>query len=170
MINNNYKKTGFTLLETLIYVAIFSILIVTINSFFNTLSFYKTHSQIAIEVNDQGSDILRVINRSIKNSKSILGPTSGLNSNILNLETYDVATNPTVISISSDGFLEIKEGSGDIGKLNNEKVLVENLIFSNIGAVGVAGAIETRFTLKNRQSIKQSENFSSDFYGTASVR
>lgn len=170
--NNLLSKNnkGFTLVEMLIYIGIFSVFIVTINIFFNMISSYRNRGEMIMEVNDQGSLTVRTITRSIRNAKSISIPISGSSGSSLTLETYDPLTNPTIFSLTENGVLQIKEGGEESEFLLNDKVIIENLIFSNIGSVGGSGAIEFSFRLKNRSSIKKSENFSSDFYGTASIR
>lgn len=164
------NKKGFTLIEMLIYVAIFSVLIITINIFFNMISSYRDRGEMIIEVNEQGASVVRTITRSIKNAKAISNPIPGSSDNSLILETYNSLTNPTIFSINENGILNIKEGNEESEFLINDKVIIENLIFNNIGSAGSSGAIEFSFKLKNRSSIKKSESFSSDFYGTASIR
>lgn len=164
------NKKGFTLVEMLIYIAIFSIFIITINVFFNMISSYRERGEIIMEVNNQGPSVVRFITRSIRNAKSINTPIPGLSGDSLVLETYDPLTNPTVFSITENGVLQVKEGIEESEFLINDKVIIENLVFKNIGSVGGDGAIEFSFRLKNRSSIKKTEFFSSDFYGTASIR
>lgn len=164
------NKKGFTLVEMLIYVAIFSVFIVTINAFFNLVSSYKSRGEMIMEVSEQGQFVIKTISRAIRNSKSINSPIAGSSLDSLSLETYNPSLNPTIFSLTENGVLQIKEGVNNEEFLINDKVLIENLIFTNIGSVGVDGSIEFRFRLKNRSSIKKSEIFSSDFYGTATIR
>jgi prepilin-type N-terminal cleavage/methylation domain-containing protein len=173
MKSNQLKRKvnkGFTLIETLVYVAIFAIMIGAITIFASNIQASRLRMQILLEVNDQGNSIVRTITQTIRNADSITSPTIGNNSSNLSLASLDISKNPTAISESGD-ILYITEGVGSPIALSNNKVKMTNLTFSNLSRPSTPGVIQFRFTLKNIDSaIKAEQQYSVDFYGTASIK
>ena len=165
-----YKNKGFTIIETLIYVAIFSIIVGALSSFVLSINSSRLRAQILFEVNDQGTNIVRIISQTIRNGQSINMPTSGSTAASLSVATANVVTNPTIFSVV-DEILYITEGSGSPIALTNNKVKISNVIFTNLSRSGTPGVVEIRFTLSNIASaIKVEQQYAVDFYGTASIR
>jgi type II secretory pathway pseudopilin PulG len=166
----NYKiKRGFTLIETLIYVAIFSLFIGTLISFLNVMTTSRLNNQIVLEVSNQGDQIIRTIVRSIENADAINIPIISNTSSILSLATSDSLTNPTIFSLIG-GIIYIKEGTGPQVALTNNNVTVNNLNFSNLALPSTSGSIQIRMTMtsiiKNSNNLVKTDNF----YGSASIR
>ena len=161
------KNTGFTLIETLVYIAIFSIFIGSLISFLNLMTTSRINNQITLEVNNQGNELIRTITQSIRNSDSINSPNAGATSATLDLSTSTGSTNPTVFS-ESGGVLYMTEGVGDPIALTNGKVSISNVIFSNLSRPGTSGTIQVRFTLSNSNS--GSINKTVNFYGSGTIK
>jgi type II secretory pathway pseudopilin PulG len=171
LINSKLKTNkGFTLVETLVYTAIFVIMVGGIATFATNIQSSRLRMQTLLEVNDQGNSIVRTIGQAIRNADSINSPTIGSNDSSLDLATLDIGTNPTNIYQTGET-LYITEGGNDPVALSNNKVQVTNLTFSNLSRPSTPGVIQFRFTLKNTASaIKAEQQYSVDFYGTASIR
>ena len=168
MINKIKKIKGLTLIETIIYVAIFSMVIFMILSFSNIIINSRIQSQTILEVNNQGNKIIRTITQEVRNAKSINIPTVGSLGQTLSLETYDISKNPTTFSINGNGILTIEEGGNGPIELINDKVFISNLVFENVSGLGEPGAVKIRFTLDGKKTGQQ--NYSSNFYSSASTR
>ena len=164
------KNRGFTLVEILIYTAIFVLLVGGITAFTSSLQSSRLRAQIMFEVNDQGNSIVRTISRSIRNAQSINSPTIGDSASSLSLSNINSSIDPVIFS-QSDGVLYITEGAGDPIALSNNKVKVTNLTFTNLSRNSTPGVIRFRFTLQNiTEAIRPEEQYSVDFYGTAAIR
>jgi len=160
---------GFTLVETLIYVAIFSMLMGAIFSFIGTLHTSRTHNQLILEVNDQGSRITRVITSAIHNASAINSPNVSSTATILSLEMASSTINPTVFSVGGDGTLYITEGSQDAVPLTNNKVSISNLVFENYSKPVTPGIIKFSFLIGN-MATTSSDLYSNNFFGSGSIR
>lgn len=168
--SNNIKQKGLTLIETLVYVAIFTMFVVVLSSFSGQINSARLRNQTILEINYQGSQIIQDINSTIRNAVSINEPVITNSGTSLSVETINPAHNPTVFSVAT-GTLYIKQGTNDSIPLTNNKVEVSNLIFSNMSRFGTPGNIRIRFTLKNSDIYtKPEEQYTKDFYGSASIR
>jgi len=162
-------KRGFTLIETIIYVVIFSMLIMAIVSFLGTLQISRNHNQLKLEVNDQGSRISRIITSTIHSATAINSPTASQSATILSLEMASSTLNPTVFSLGGAGTLYITEGSQDAVPLTNNKVLISNLVFANYSQPVTSGVIRFSFNMGN-MATTSSDSYSNNFYGSAGIR
>lgn len=162
----NKKNTGFTLIETILYVVIFSLLISSIMIFSNMITNSKNHNQMILEIKNQGSNLIEIIKQKIHGAQGINLPNISENGDVLSLSILNSNTNPTIFSVN-DGVLYITEGAEDPIALTNNKIVVNNLIFSNLARPETPGIIQIRFTLNSNISGK---NYSANFYGSASIR
>ncbi len=170
MQKNNYKNnTGFSLIEMIIYVAIFGMIVITFVSFSNSMTTTRLHNQAILEVNDQGEKIMKTITQTIRNSSSVNSPTIGNNASSLSLVMYTTFTDPTVFSLNN-GVLYIKEALGNQVALTNNKVIVSNLTFSNFSRVSTPNIIKISFTITNANPSGMSGTYSFTFNGSAQLR
>lgn len=164
------KNIGFTLVETLIYVAIFAMLVGGIATFASNVQSSRLRSVLWFEVNGQGNSIIRTITQSIRNSESINSPAQGNNGSSLSLSMTSPSADPTAFSLTGDT-LYITEGGGSPVALSNNKVKVSNLTFSNLSRSTTPGVVQVRFTLSNAAIAGFAEDvYSVDFYGSAALR
>lgn len=164
------KQNGFSLIETIIYIAIFSMFVGALMTFTLNINSSRLHSQIMLEVKGQGSDLMRILTKTITNSTAINYPGTGLSSGTISLNTPDSLKNPTIFSGSGEA-VYITEGLNSAVALTNNKVKVTNLSFTNVSKINTPGVIQIRFTISNTASQNLPEQqYSIDFYGTASLR
>jgi Tfp pilus assembly protein PilW len=164
--NNIHLQKGISLVETIVYVAIFSIIIVGLAQFSATLSSTRLHMQGVLEVNDQGSQAIKLITQTLRNGSSVNSPTIGSSGSSLSVVTNIPTTSPTVFSISS-GVLYITEGAGSPVALTNNKVTVSNLIFSNFSRASTPGIIKVSLTIT---STSARDPYSVTFDGSGALR
>lgn len=157
---------GFSLIETVVYVGIFSLFVIGLANFSSGLSSSRVHSQMVFEVNDQGSRVIRVITQTLRNANSINQPSIGATASSVSIETENLIKNPTVFS-ESGGVLYITEASGSPVALTNNKVVVSNLTFANVSQPGASGSIRIRFTLTDTSG---TNSYSMDFEGSGTLR
>lgn len=172
MKKNNYKKnknTGMTLIEMIIYVSIFSMVVISFISFQSNMTATRINNQRILEINDQGQKIMKIITQTIRNSNNVNTPTVGNSSDSLNLNMYDVNINPTIFS-NLDGILYIQEGGGPSIALNNNKAILSNLNFSNFSSSGTADIIKISFTLSSPPYGEGADVYSYVFNSSAQLR
>jgi len=167
---NFMSPRGFTLIETLIYVAIFGILVTALTSFASALITTRIANQLVFEVNDQGSQAIKILTQTLRNAKQVNSPTIGNTAANLSIVTESPATSPTVFS-ASGGVLYITEGSDSSVALTNKNVTVSNLLFSNVSHATTPNSIKVSFTLTST-STKSSivAPYTATFDGTGTLR
>ncbi|MCR4328495.1 MAG: prepilin-type N-terminal cleavage/methylation domain-containing protein [Patescibacteria group bacterium] len=164
------SRKGFTLIELLLYVAVASVLLSAISTFFFILLESRVKNQTIAEVEQQGMRVMQMITRASRNAEAITSPSQGASAASLILDVITVADDPTVFDLSG-GVLRIKEGSGSVIPLTNSRVTASSLSFFNLSRASTPGAISIQFTLTHANPAGRNEyNFSETFYGSASLR
>lgn len=165
----NKRTKGISLIETLIYVAIFSIFVVALASFSRSILSARVHNQIVLEVNDQGSRAMKTITQTLRNASQVNSPTISNTALNLSVVTDIPATNPTVFSLTG-GVLYVTEGSASATALTNSKVVMSNLLFSNLSRSGTPNIIKVSFTLTSASSTSSGDTYSITFDGSSALR
>jgi type II secretory pathway pseudopilin PulG len=163
------KNIGISLVETIIYVAIFSMIVTAFASFTNSITTSRLHNQRVLEVNDQGQKIMKMITQTIRNSNEVITPTIGNSGASLNLTTYNPSLSPTIFT-ESLGVLYVEENSGGQIALTNNKVIVSDLLFSNFSLPSTADIIKVSFKLSSLTAGGIEGNYSFTFNGSAQLR
>jgi len=140
-INKSDKKTmpnlvwGFSLIETIIYLAIFTVMsVLVINSFITILSsFNKTN--IDRRMLESGSAVMEKMSREIRQAKNvdIANSTLGSTPGVLQLNSTDDDGNPVIIKfiVENQSFNLYRNGVL-VGNLLNKNISITNLIFRRV--------------------------------------
>ena len=164
------KEKGFSMVEMIIYIAIFAIFVGALITFSLNINSSRLRSQMMLEVKDQGADLMRTLTTSIKNATVINNPGTGVSSGVLSINTSNLQTTPTIFSEDGEA-LYITEGTSSPIALTNNKVKLTNLTFTNVSQSSTPGIIKIRFTISNTASKSSpAEQYSVDFYGSSAVR
>lgn len=169
--NYNSPRQGFTLVEMVLYVAICSILLLSLSVFLSFLLGSRVQSQSITEVNQQGFQVMSLLTSTIRNGRSIQTPSIGLSSSTLSLTTANALLNPTVFSLASTT-MRVQEGSKSPIALTNSRVAVSGLAFQNVSsASSTEKIIRISFTIDYiNTSGRQEYSFSKTFNGSATLR
>lgn len=169
--NDNRKfPKGFTLIELLLYISISSIILLVSVFFLQTLLESRIKNQTIAEVEQQGVQTMQLITQTIRNADSIVSPGQGVSANLLSVNTYTGALNPTVFDLSG-GVIRIKEGAAAVVPLTNSRIAVSALSFFNLSRASTPGTIQIQFTLVYVNSTGRNEyNYSKTFTGSATLR
>ncbi len=117
----------------MLYVALCSLLLLSLSGFTSFLLETKTRSQAINEVNQQGSQVMSLIVQTIRNSKSVESPQFGQSSSTLSVTTSNPLLNPTVFLLSTTTLVVSEAGKTSIA-LTNSRVAVSSLLFQNISS------------------------------------
>lgn len=170
MRSQNKRKGAFSLVETLLYIAIVSTVIVALTSFLSVNQVTSARNQTVNEVEQQGAQTLQLITQTIRNATSVTGPVVGTPGSTLTLVVTDSAKSPTIFDLSS-GAIRIKEGTGTAFNVTSNKISVTSLTFTNLKPGTQKDSIKIQFTLSYiNPGSKQEFNYSQTFYGTADIR
>lgn len=129
------KKSGFTLVEMIIYIAFFAVLsVLAIEAIMVVMkSFYTL--RLTQNINQSATTALERMSREVRNAYDIDagGSTFNANPGHLTLRTKDSGgVNTTVEFYVSNGQIGIREGGVDKGSLMAKSTTVTNLVFRQI--------------------------------------
>src|SRR3989344_6466954 len=123
-------KAGFTLIEVLIYMVIFSLLVGTMMLFAFAMLSGAQRTDMQIEVTDNARFATQKLQRIIQGAVSVNSPAVGSSSTSLSLTTATASWNPFVIDVAS-GSLRFKKGSAEAIPITNGFVTISSVSFKN---------------------------------------
>jgi len=121
------NRSGFTLVELLVYVAIFSIIAVLFLAILTSMLGLQARQSAAAEVLGQSQFLLQTIQRHVEES-SLIDMTADTSTSTLRLRKSATSTDPTVIYLSAGG-VYVSEAGGTAVLLTSNKVVVSDLSF-----------------------------------------
>ena len=154
---HNNNNSGFTLIEVLLYIAIFSSIIMVIVALAINSIAERQKNEVFTAVNYQGEAAMEIIEQDIHEASSIASPNSGVAASAIELNiARRPLYNPTIFSTYNDGstnHLEISQGSPSVNTyLTNSYVSISNLSFTNEGLSGTNGSIQISFSLSYKST------------------
>ncbi|MBI2609981.1 type II secretion system protein [Candidatus Giovannonibacteria bacterium] len=149
-------RRGFTLIETLIYIAILSVLIGSgmAGAFYIIDSSEKNKSDINAET--EAHFLIRKIDWALEGADILNIPAPAANGPLLSVNKDNYASNPVVID-SGSGRARISKAGGAPIEITNTRVSIQNLKFEHLPSVGAKPpAIRATFQIgtKNFESLK----------------
>lgn len=157
-----YKRnSGFTLMETLIYIAIIGGIAATFISFSLNISGAREKTYGLQEVHANARMAIDTISKKIKAATAVNTTSSVFNSDpgVLVLTMASSTVNPTVINLSSSTrALQIKEGTSAPVAITSEFTRVANLVFTNLSASSTKANIRVNITMSTASSTGSTNN------------
>ena len=147
----NFLVRGFTLVETLIYIAIIGGILATFISFSLNISGAHNKTYVIQEVQANARVALDVISQKIQSANGVTTSSSVFNIDPgkLFLTMSSTTLNPTIINLSdNDGALQIKEGTGATTTITTSQIRVTNLQFTNLSASSTHANIKINLTVE----------------------
>ncbi len=95
------RHAGYTLIELLLYMAIVSVLLSSVVTFFGVTVDARVKNETINEVNEQGAGAMDYITQTIRNATSITTPAAGANSASLTLVVPTGSLSPTVFDANT---------------------------------------------------------------------
>lgn len=147
---NLQAHRGFTLIELLLYVSLSGIILLSVSIFMASLLEARVKNQTIATVEQEGAQVMEVINQAVRNATAINSPATGTSAVLLSINTTIPANNPTIFDLAS-GTIRIKEGAGSAVPLTSNRNIVSGLNFQNLTKPFTSGNIRTLFTLTHTQ-------------------
>ncbi|MBP6888840.1 MAG: prepilin-type N-terminal cleavage/methylation domain-containing protein [Candidatus Pacebacteria bacterium] len=165
------KSKGFTLIEMILYVAICSMLLLSLSTMFSFLLGSRVKSQAITEVNQQGFFVMHLLTSSIRNAKSVDTPAMSATSPTLSITTQSPLLSPTVIGTSNQ-VIVLTEGAATALPITNSRISVSSLLFENISSSSSTDrVVRISYTLTYKSaSLRQEYSYSKTFTGSATLR
>lgn len=157
------------MVELLVYIIIFTLLIVVIANVFFALSGSQRHIKALRTIESSAIVSLERIHRTIRDATSIDTGSSVLGSHPGKLVLIGVDENDIPLTTEiflSGGVIRVKENTVDIGPLTSARALVSNLTFARINT-GSFEAVKIELQLQSGTSTYLKTK---NFYMTAALR
>lgn len=163
-------RAGFTLVELVLYISLFSIMAAVIGGFFFAITEARVKSQTIAEVEQQGFQAMQEITQTTRNATGVADPAIGSSGPSLTLTVPDSGKSPTVYDVTS-GALQVQEGAGLPVALTSSRVVVSGAVFENVSPDPVTPAIRVTFQVSYQNTAgTNAYEYSQTFFGSAEVR
>ncbi len=152
-----HKKfnSGFTLIETIIYIGLFTILVGGVGVSVYSIIESSGKNNMKALIQTEGDFLTAKINWALSGARLVNEPAVGVNSQTLSVTKWDSSVGNIVITISGED-ITIKRGSGPEIVLNNEDVNISDLSFVHEYEGGTnPESIKASFKLSGRTSSGQ---------------
>ncbi len=122
------RRDGFTVLELLIFAAIFSVVTITFITILVAVTRVHVQQSSVAEVNGQSQFLLQNLQSAVEQS-SLIEMAADTASSTLTLRMATTSIDPTVVSLS-DGIVYLTQGTSSPQALTTNKVTVNSLTFT----------------------------------------
>ncbi len=168
--HSTMQAGGFTLVESLVYLAIFVVLLAGIVNAISVLSSSYRNVRTARSIESSAISLMDRIIREVRNSTSIDSAQSsfGINPGSLSLNVVDGSGNPSTIRFYVSNQRVILEENGmSLGPVTASNVTVSSLVFRSYSTT-TSSAVKIEMTLSSASTSKVF--VTRNFYGTAVLR
>lgn len=155
------KSLGFSLIEVLVYVAIFGTVSAGIMGVVWNVTKVHTQQIASNEVDQNLSYAMTLVNQKVRDA-SMISSASG---STLVLTMTDSTKSPTTFSVSN-GTLYMQEGTGQQVAVTSDKVNVDTLTFDKISMAGAKGGAKISITISYRSGGTKDLTFSKSLLST----
>jgi len=140
------NKQAFSLLETILYIAISSTILTLMSFMLITLLGHKTKNYAQSEIESQGLFIMETIQEDIRNAKTITNPTKGSTDQTLILQKKEISKSPIIFELTNKKITR-KEGLNTAQNLNSEKTEISEITFETDGNMDTEGTVKITFKI-----------------------
>lgn len=170
MKNESIKTRGYTLLETVAYIAIFSIAMVAVLDMLLTLSKSLYRVRAYNEVRTNGAVVLERIAREVRTADAadVAGSDFDVHPGNLLIDTTDAGGAAKTVEFywnSSDKSMNIIDNGTDKGSLNGSSTEVTNIVFRSASTTK-GDAVKIEMTVRSKKIV----DVAAKFYDTIVMR
>jgi len=162
-------KSGFTLVETMLYIGLTLIMITLLSGIGFNIQDTKAKAQALNEVSYNAALLQETIDRVLEKAVSVNVPTLQATSATLSLSMASTTLDPTVFR-EVDGRLTLKQGVGATTTLSTESVRIENLLFTNTSKDGSRHNIRTESVIASYNPNNQARHSVRETFFSSTVK
>ncbi len=166
--NTLYPKNGFTLIETLIYTAIVSLMVISLVSFALTVGGSRDKARAIAEVQENGRVATEVLGRYIRNATSVTAPAVGGSGSVLTL-TMTSPQNPVTFSVDGGALVLAQTGSATT-TITGNLVSITNFVVTITTSTGARRNVRYNFTSQFAANSDAHNSYSQSFSSAVSTR
>jgi prepilin-type N-terminal cleavage/methylation domain-containing protein len=163
------SKKGFTMVELLLYMGIFSILLVVLMQLFGSILDVHLESQATSSVSQDGNYIFSRLSYDVRQATAIASPSLGASGSTLQITGG--SANYTY-SLSGNNLMLTNNTTGTTDQLNSTNTTISSVTFKTLGngAVGNKSTVQVIMTVKSKTLRKGGVNQTKTFQTTIGVR
>lgn len=139
-------RTGYTLVELLLYLSLFSIISMTLVSVYIATQDARVQQQSVALVEQRGSLLLRAMSNTVRRAEAVTSPVAGATGSMLALQMSQNAENPTLIVRTSTGNLVLIQKITQTALLDSG-IIVEQFVARNIGGTSIFLSLDLSTTI-----------------------
>lgn len=166
--NKIENEQGLTLMETIIYIAVFGFVITALISFALSVSVIRDKNYAAQEVQANGEAVIEFLSDKIKSCEGVISPASGEAGSVLELDMPDTLDN-LVFSIAS-GTVYAASGADSPVAITSSEVYVSSLVYNNLSGLGEKDNIGLELSLRYRNNESQEYSFTQNLRTAVGTR
>ncbi len=144
------QEKGFSLIELLIYIAIFAVVSIFLVAILTTFTRIQVQQTASNEVNHQISFVSSVVKQMVQNS-SLVDMTDGVATSTIDLRMASSSADPTLI-YASGTMVYLEQGSSSPVALTNSNVNVTNFSATKYESPGGASIVQVNMSLAYNNS------------------
>ena len=164
----NSKNNGFTLVETLVYIALIGMTITGFIAFGLSISGLRNKVFVVQENRSNARQITDLISQKVRQAKGVKEPGEGTASSSLLLKMTDIG--PDLSFYANDGTLYMDDGVGAPVPVSSRRIMVSNLIFNNLISYGKRDNIKFNITLGSSATSSQEYRYFEDYETAVGIR
>lgn len=141
------NRSGVTIIELTLFVAIFAICSgVVLNLFYSTTE-HRVRQQVIMSVEQGGLQLLQTITHRVRTAERIIDPPAGSTGSFLALQVSDEDVYPTVFTANSGGLIVVQKDT--LQFLNRDLVTVTDFFVENTSIADSKSSVTVWFTINN---------------------
>lgn len=146
MVQPTTQTRGFSLIETLLYVALAAGILFVVASFIISVLEVRVKTETIATVDQEGNHAVAIMTQTIRNAVAINTPATSTEGSVLSLNTGVAGNDPTVFQLAG-GVITMTEGANSAVPLTSNLVVVSNLMFHNLSKPNTPGNVDISFTV-----------------------
>lgn len=139
-------RAGFSLLETILFLGILSIMSGTIVAVYISTQEARIRQRSVADLEQSGTQLLEMMSKNIRRAEKVLAPSTNMTGSILTLQMADNSEYPTIFSSNSSGNLINVQKTMTAGLLTPQ-VTISRLSFRNVADASVAYSFDLTVTI-----------------------
>lgn len=160
-------RSGFTMIELLIFIAIFSLVAVVMVPMLYATVETRMRQQTIELVEDNANQALQHIERRIRNAERIIYPAMGNTGSVLVLQMASGSINPTIIGVQTGALVAIERDL--VRKLTSSQVAVLHFIVRNTSPAVVTPSVFSSFKVSRTIRLQMPHTYTRYFENAATL-
>ncbi len=161
--NYHVHRTGTTLVELLLFIAILSLVVAIILPVLFMSTENRLLQQTVATVEENGGQMMQNIALRIRQAERVLSPARGATGAVLALQTGSGVTNPIIIGIQSGSLVIVRHSTQQI--VSSSQIAVLDFVVRNTSASDTRQSVQVSFKVSRTIRLQQPHSYNRVFEG-----